>query len=65
MTKRIIKAAKRQGWRVAVTSKGHIMLIPADKNQSLVVASGTPGDHRAEKNLLAQARRSGLVWPHR
>lgn len=58
----IRKAAERQGWRVEVTKKGW-RLTPPDKTKPAVVMHNTPSDHRAEKNLIATLRRSGLVWP--
>ena len=60
---KVCHAARAQGWRVESTSRGHIRLIPIDKDKPIVVSSGTPSDHRSIKNFLAQARRSGLVWP--
>ncbi len=58
----IRKAAQRQGWRVEPTKKGWL-LIPPDKTKPAVTMHNTPSDHRAEKNLIATLRRSGLVWP--
>jgi hypothetical protein len=59
----IVAAARRQGWKVSTTKRGHIKLVPTDPSKPIVVASGTPSDHRAVRNLLALARRSGLVYP--
>lgn len=63
LLKQIIDAALDQGWEVKGGGKSHLKLIPADKTQSIVVASCTPSDPRATKNLLAQCRRSGLTFP--
>jgi hypothetical protein len=57
------KAAREQGWEIGQTSKGHTRWVPPDKTKPIVVGSGTPGDQRAIKNLLAQLRRSGFIWP--
>jgi len=62
-TEDIKKAARGQGWVVQATKKGHVRLVPPNKDMPIVIGSGTPGDHRAVKNLLAQAKRSGLIWP--
>jgi predicted RNA binding protein YcfA (HicA-like mRNA interferase family) len=62
-TEEVKKAARGQGWSVEATKKGHVRLVPPDKTKPIVVGSGTPGDYRAVKNLLAQAKRSGLIWP--
>lgn len=59
----IERAAREQGWRVERTAKGHVRFVPPDPTMPIVVASGTPGDRRAIRNLLAALRRSGLVWP--
>lgn len=61
--KRIIGAAKDQGWREERTTKGHLRLVPPDRTKPACVFSGTPGDVRAIRNFLAACRRSGLVWP--
>ena len=47
-----------QGWTYRLGKK-HPMLFPADKTQSPVVIAGSPSDHRAFKNFVAQVRRSG------
>lgn len=59
----IVEAARRQGWTVSQTKRGHIKLVPADPDMPIVIGSGTPGDYRAVRNLLALARRSGLRYP--
>ena len=61
--KDIIRAAKKQGFVVQRTKKGHLQFIPPDKTKPIVVASGTPSDHRELQNLLSRLRRSGLKWP--
>lgn len=60
--RRITDAALAQGWRVEDTRKGR-MFYPADRTKSPVLIHFTDSDHRAEKNAIAQLRRSGLIWP--
>jgi predicted RNA binding protein YcfA (HicA-like mRNA interferase family) len=61
--KDVIAAAEDQGWEVTRTKKGHLQFIPPDPTRPMVHGSGTPSDWRSLKNLIAQLRRSGLVWP--
>lgn len=61
----IERAARDQGWRIERTSAGHLKFLHPDPAQGTVIASGTPGDQRAIKNLLAQLRRRGFIWPLR
>jgi hypothetical protein len=60
--RKIAKAAEDQGWRIEETKKGH-RFVPPDKTQPAVQAHGTPSDVRAQRNLLSQLKRSGLMWP--
>jgi hypothetical protein len=57
----IERAAREQGWRVELTTKGHVRYIPTDKSKKIVIHGGTPSDHRSTRNLIAALRRSGLV----
>lgn len=59
----IEKAARAQGWQIGTSKKGHLRWVPPDPSKPIVVGSGTPSDHRAVRNFLAQLKRSGLVWP--
>jgi len=59
----IEKAAKEQGWEVGRTKKGHPRFVPPDPTKEIVIGSGTPSDWRALKNLLAQLKRQGFIWP--
>lgn len=61
--RKIEQAAREQGWRVERTTKGHIRFVPPDATMPMVIASGTPSDQRSIKNLIAQLRRSGFIWP--
>ena len=59
----IENAATAQGWRVERTKRGHRRLIPTDETRPVVIGAGTGSDHRGPARFLADARRSGLVWP--
>ena len=61
----IVKAAQDQGFRVEVNKKGHPTFYSPDKSISPVVASGTPSDVRAIRNVLSELRRAGLIYPVR
>lgn len=61
--RKIQKAAREQGWRVERTRSGHWRFVPQDPSKPIVHAAGTPSDVRGIRNLLADLRRSGLVWP--
>lgn len=53
------EAAESQGWVVESTKKHH-WKFKAPNNGVLITVSGTPSDHRAFKNFIAQMRRGGL-----
>jgi hypothetical protein len=57
------RAAAAQGWRVERTARGHWQFWPPDKTEGPCVGSGTPGDVRAIRNLLACLKRKGFHWP--
>ena len=59
----IERAARAQGFTVGRTNRGHLKFTPADPTKQIVIASGTPSDHRALKNLIAELRRQGFKWP--
>jgi hypothetical protein len=59
---RYLRAAKDQGWIQVPTRKG-MQLVPPDPGRPIVQVHKTPSDHRALRNLLAEMRRSGFVWP--
>lgn len=58
--KDVFRIARKQGWEIDRTRKGHYKLCPPDPAQRCVIASGTPGDYRAVRNLITDLRRSGL-----
>jgi len=57
--KKILKSAERQGFTVRQTRNGHLQVLSAD-GKGMVTLSGTPSDHRALKNTLADLRRIGF-----
>ena len=57
----IERAAREQGWRVERTRKGHPVFYALSPDVALIVGSGTPGDQRALRNLLARLRAGGLI----
>ncbi len=59
----ILREAVKQGWRVEKTASGHFKAIPPDPKQRLVIVGGNASDPRAIKNVIAQMRRSGFIWP--
>jgi hypothetical protein len=61
-TQKVLKEAKRQGFTVHPTTKGHAQVRNTD-GRVVAVFSGTSGDVRALRNGIAQLRRAGFVWP--
>jgi len=55
----ILDTAKKQGWRVERTTKGHGQFIPPTK-LPMVITGNTSGDHRSVRHFLSQMRKSGL-----
>lgn len=58
---RIRKALIAQGWRLDDSGK-HTKAYAPD-GQTLVTMPKTPSDPRAIKNLIAQLRKGGFIWP--
>lgn len=56
---KLIAQARRAGWRVTKTTRGHWKFWSPDGKHA-VVASGTPSDRRAVANLRAQLKRAGF-----
>ena len=56
----LIKAAKKQGWRVEQRGSGHTMFFPPEKVLGIVTVSGTPSDYRALKNIVRDLKERGL-----
>lgn len=59
----IEKAAREQGWHTGRSRRGHPVFTPPDPSKRKVYGSGSPSDWRAIRNLLAQLKREGLIWP--
>ena len=47
--RKIVKAAKEQGWEVSRTTKGHPRFKPPDPTKVIVIGSGTPGDQKGRE----------------
>jgi len=58
--KKWARVAKKAGWRVEPTKKGHITFLHPDKTVPPIVVAGTPSDRRGRKNALARFKRYGL-----
>jgi len=52
------KKALDQGWRIEPTRNGHERWL--SPSGGTVVMSGTPSDHRALRNAVADLKRAGL-----
>lgn len=53
----LLKAAESMGWEARRTRGGHVSLRKQGVNE-IVVASGTPSDHRSALNTISQMRRA-------
>jgi hypothetical protein len=58
--KELFRAAKKQGWTIERTRKGHVKLCPPEIKYPCVVTSGTTSDVRSVRNLMSNLRQSGL-----
>lgn len=59
--RKIVRALKAQGFEVAVTGKGH--LVVTREGALVATFSGTASDWRSIRNSLAPLRRAGFRWP--
>jgi len=59
----LVKAAKKQGWRVKQTKKGYLLLDPSGQHKEQVHM--TPSDPRGLCNSLSRMRRFGFKWKGR
>lgn len=59
--RRIAKALEAQGFKVAITKRGH-MIVSRD-GELIATFSGTASDWRSLRNSLAPLRRAGFRWP--
>lgn len=58
--KKLLEAAKAQGWAPRPKKSGEMWLSPDGVTK--VMIHETPSDHRAFKNLVSEFRRGGLEW---
>jgi predicted RNA binding protein YcfA (HicA-like mRNA interferase family) len=56
---KLMRKAKKQGWRVEVTRKSHIKFL--SPFGGIVIASGTPSEHRGLLNLKSRLKARGFV----
>jgi hypothetical protein len=60
--KRIVAAAREQGWRAVDTKDGVMLLAPNGTGK--VMIHRTPSDRRSIRHTLGDLRREGgFVWP--
>jgi hypothetical protein len=59
----LVKAAKKQGWRVKQTKKGYLLLDPSGQHKEQVHM--TPSDPRGLCDSLSRMRRFGFQWKGR
>jgi hypothetical protein len=60
-TKKLIRAAKAQGFEVTLGGGGHYRLRPPTKDSPLIFVSVSPSDANSLKATLAQLRRAGFA----
>ena len=60
--RKILDAAKLQGWKTEHTKKGH-WKFKSPNGKDMVHTSGSPSDMRAIKNFVARLRQRGLNIP--
>lgn len=53
-------AARRAGWTVSKTSRGHTRFVPPNPHGQIVITAGSPSDIRGLRNLRAALKRQGL-----
>lgn len=61
--RKIVKALEAQGFEVAVTSAGHLMV--SRDGTVIAVLAGNASDWRSLRNGLAPLKRAGFRWPPR
>lgn len=57
---KIVRTAKKQGWRVEKASNSHILLYPPNIEEGFVTMSGSPSSFRNHKNVLSLLKAKGL-----
>lgn len=61
---KVIREARKQGWRVEKTRSGHWRLYSPD-GRDIVHAAGTPGSRRSVASTIADLRKCGFRWKGR
>ena len=56
----LVKAAKKQGWRVKETKKGYLLFDSSGRHKELL--HKTPSDPRGLRDSLSRMRRFGFKW---
>jgi len=59
--RKVVKELKAQGFDVAVTKRGHLMV--SRDGRVVATFSGTASDWRSFRNGMAAVRRAGFRWP--
>ena len=57
-TTKLVKALRKQGWRVDLLKNGHYRAYAPD-GETVIHFSGTPSDHRSLANTIALLRKAG------
>lgn len=58
--KQLARQMDAEGWTMSSTTRGHAKFV--SPTGAIVIHSGSSGDWRGTKNLLAQLRRAGLQF---
>ena len=61
--KELVRAAKKQGWRVRETTKGYLLFDPSGRHKESV--HKTPSDWRSLRHSLSRMKRYGFEWKGR
>lgn len=61
--KELVRAAKRQRWRVKETKKGYLLFDPSGRHKELL--HKTPSEPRGLRDSLSRMRRFGFKWKGR
>jgi len=56
----LVKAARKQGWRVKETKKGYLLFDPSGQHKELL--HKIPSDPRGLRDSLSRMRRFGFKW---
>lgn len=56
-----MRAARKQGWEIITSGKHTRFVSPV--TAKTIFTSSTPSDQKALKNIIADLRGEGFVWP--